>query len=1246
MFYLLSVRHHRAVARELIEQARDAAASEWCEDSVAFEGENEKHRRKKARRPSKIGSADTREAASEGPSRLPSEGPIQQLSASNRCKLIQAKDCCGANDGHGMESKRTPQPAESVQSLALQSSEVSQNPPMWFAERPPPAHGVESMAAQGCNQYNLWSSCQPPSTNAHPTSHERFPIGLDVQPINSKCAKLLGASISDIASPGALDVVVARRMDCTNLAFAPGSSHDRTIPRCSGVVGVGLAETALQPVTDACLNEYAQPPHTPAASGVDGQVSRTACQGRFADLPFQPWCPSLNLDEFRRMLSCANRYAIALDVKLASRGGPKAWRSTHIPNRPPFHDAEILGAAFCIEPPNVYYLPLSQARLEGGAHTPSTCANGMHEEGHAATNGGSRNLDGLNGGSRILDGLPSSICLGTISKADPQAQNTTGLALAWDVMKSAMTSSAEKVMYRAQYQLALLALRGVRLGRMRERDASLGGECEQVGISDVEGHRSPGAGCASQPRREQIHDGGAVLLDPHIGAWMLSPAEEPPQTLEAIARGFLTRPLTAMPAGHEDGREAAHLPRTEVVLLPASSTEADHANRRSRLFLEARHADCCAEVLLCAKVMPSIESRLVESSLLAPFKYQEMRLVPVLARMETAGLRVDMGAIRTARAQVVRALRCVDEAGRREAGRRVRWDSPKDIAALLYDELGLTTSEVDVRSPCIASRRGQKRRRTSRKTHLATGGSVLRNLAQHHPLPMLVMHHRRLSHTLASIASILKYAQAEFSGKHLGEYKQIPPPALAAKAGESGAQLASDPNRTLSQLSSERSPPVVNQGSALLEAASDTHAQFAVHCFVRQTKVSTGRLSTEQPNLQGLPHDATFPCARRFLLPENGSINDEVSDALLPYVLPRGTRVCVALPNAAEVSSSSLAEPGATPPNVRLAHDGSVGPVTPRGVALPESNETEGTSAELDSTGVFGMSNMCGLSGTSKSWTSGGPSLVEAILANDWPQTDSVSVMSNHSGIGKPTSPLADWWAARGHFEYQGKRGHNILQVPVRLVGHVTTGPSETAAASTAIDVGNRILGWPSDRVWRVHTALCVNGWERLRPPRGARLLNDGANESTAVEGATMRRTGAGGQSVQVSLRSAFLAREGCVYLSIDYSQVRGPLSCLSRITRAVGMRQDLASRLYRGREAAKGREGGLSPIELTSWELSGCTGALLMPRSRHARPLPLFRLHVDRNATDGPFLPRRGPASCHPIINGPFYFDGSHTLL
>lgn len=104
----------------------------------------------------------------------------------------------------------------------------------------------------------------------------------------------------------------------------------------------------------------------------------------------------------------------------------------------------------------------------------------------------------------------------------------------------------------------------------------------------------------------------------------------------------------------------------------------------------------------------------------------EMPLVSVLAQMEFNGVSLDTGLLRQMAGELSDALEFLDERIYEQAEAVFNIDSPKQLAEILFDKLGLR------------SRRGGKAGRS-------TDASVLEQLSDQHPIADLVLEHRTLS---------------------------------------------------------------------------------------------------------------------------------------------------------------------------------------------------------------------------------------------------------------------------------------------------------------------------------------------------------------------------------------------------------------------------------------------------------------------------------------------------------------------
>ena len=105
----------------------------------------------------------------------------------------------------------------------------------------------------------------------------------------------------------------------------------------------------------------------------------------------------------------------------------------------------------------------------------------------------------------------------------------------------------------------------------------------------------------------------------------------------------------------------------------------------------------------------------------------EMPLVPVLARIEAHGVRIDGDELRRQSADLSRRMLAAQQKATELAGRTFNLDSPKQLQALLFDELGLPAL---VKTP-----KGQP----------STNEEALEAIADQHELPRVILEYRGLA---------------------------------------------------------------------------------------------------------------------------------------------------------------------------------------------------------------------------------------------------------------------------------------------------------------------------------------------------------------------------------------------------------------------------------------------------------------------------------------------------------------------
>lgn len=118
------------------------------------------------------------------------------------------------------------------------------------------------------------------------------------------------------------------------------------------------------------------------------------------------------------------------------------------------------------------------------------------------------------------------------------------------------------------------------------------------------------------------------------------------------------------------------------------------------------------------------------------FRDVEMPLVQVLADMESHGIRVDPDSLRALSGEFGVRLKELEREIWQAAGTEFNIDSPKQLAEVLFDRLGL-----------------QEQRKT--KTGRSTDNEVLEELEDRHPVPKLVMQYRQLGKLKGTYADAL-----------------------------------------------------------------------------------------------------------------------------------------------------------------------------------------------------------------------------------------------------------------------------------------------------------------------------------------------------------------------------------------------------------------------------------------------------------------------------------------------------------
>jgi len=195
-----------------------------------------------------------------------------------------------------------------------------------------------------------------------------------------------------------------------------------------------------------------------------------------------------------------------------------------------------------------------------------------------------------------------------------------------------------------------------------------------------------------------------VWFDTMIASYVLDPGRRE-HGLDALAVAILAYKTTSY--ADVTGRGRNQIPFAEVALEAARDYACEDADCALRLFQR-------------------FEPELRENQLEGLFHDLEMPLVPVLARMEVAGIRIDVPFFREMGRRLARELELIQEEVYKMAGEPFNLNSTPQLREVLFERLGL---------PVL--------KRT--KTGPSTDVTVLEELAgQGHAVPRLLMEYREL----------------------------------------------------------------------------------------------------------------------------------------------------------------------------------------------------------------------------------------------------------------------------------------------------------------------------------------------------------------------------------------------------------------------------------------------------------------------------------------------------------------------
>ena len=212
-----------------------------------------------------------------------------------------------------------------------------------------------------------------------------------------------------------------------------------------------------------------------------------------------------------------------------------------------------------------------------------------------------------------------------------------------------------------------------------------------------------------------------------------------------------------------DGR-SAELEELAATRLGAEATERSAA----RAGAQQRARRTCARADGILRLCGLFEAELEERGQLRYLRELELPLVPVLAEMELAGVSIDTAALERLSRRLEVRLRELEAEMEEVARRSVNPRSPRQLAEILYEDLGLEGS-----------------RKTSSGRY-STDALALEALADQHPIVEKILEHRRLSRLKDAYADALPKLVNPETGRVHTSFSQV--------SASSGRLASSNPN--------------------------------------------------------------------------------------------------------------------------------------------------------------------------------------------------------------------------------------------------------------------------------------------------------------------------------------------------------------------------------------------------------------------------------------------------------------------
>ncbi|MFA6148303.1 MAG: DNA polymerase I [bacterium] len=257
-----------------------------------------------------------------------------------------------------------------------------------------------------------------------------------------------------------------------------------------------------------------------------------------------------------------------------------------------------------------------------------------------------------------------------------------------------------------------VAAAGLAYGGDRETVAGIAVEGKGVHLLSADASAGAARALSARGATVYLHDGKALYRRDAGGE-----TGEDPRLFDTQVAGYLLEPEEGTPS----------FPKLRARFLPASLAAAEGESP------EDRAADRAAATLALGKVL---EERLADADLLDVFRRIDMPLLPVLHRIEEKGIRIDPGIFAELSGELARDISAIERKVAAAAGTDFNINSPKQLAFLLFEKLGLPPVKKT-------------------KTGYSTDVEVLERLKDLHEIPSLVLEYRTVAKIRSTYVDVL-----------------------------------------------------------------------------------------------------------------------------------------------------------------------------------------------------------------------------------------------------------------------------------------------------------------------------------------------------------------------------------------------------------------------------------------------------------------------------------------------------------